>query len=71
MAEHTSKSNSSLTRLWTWVKNQWVQEVPQASALCEFDCRKSQCLEGEWVSCERRLSHAEGELMPERKPDQQ
>ncbi len=51
-------------RAWHWLKDQWVREVPPDLALCEFDCRKLQCMEGEWASCERRLSHANGELMP-------
>lgn len=70
MAEDSSKSASSLTRLWAWVKNQWVQEVPQADAVCEFECRKAQCLEGEWASCERRLARAEIELVPEPNADE-
>jgi len=52
-----------------WVRRQIVEEVPEDSALCEFDCRKPQCHEGEWASCERRLQRAAGELMPEKKPE--
>lgn len=58
-----------LTRVWSWLKGQIVREVPAEDALCEFDCRKEQCLYGEWASCERRLSHAAGELMPKRNPE--
>lgn len=46
------------------LKDQIVQEVPEADALCEFDCRKQQCKEGEWATCERRLHKAAGELWP-------
>lgn len=46
------------------VKDQIVAEVPDDLALCEFDCRESQCSWNEWVSCERRISKAAGELMP-------
>jgi len=52
-----------------WVRRQMVEEVPEGDALCEFDCRKPQCHEGEWAACERRLQRAAGELMPEKKPD--
>jgi hypothetical protein len=38
-----------------WLKEQIIQDVPEDIALCEFDCRKSQCLMGEWENCERRL----------------
>ncbi len=64
MAEERSKIKASLTRLWQWVKDQIVQEVPEDIEVCEFDCRKKQCVTGEWESCDRRLHKAEGELMP-------
>jgi hypothetical protein len=54
----------TIQRLSQWVLNQIVQDVPEDSALCEFDCRKGQCTQGEWQECERRLNRAEGELMP-------
>ncbi len=38
--------------------------VPPDIELCEFDCRKNQCLTEDWSACERRLSRAAGELMP-------
>ena len=50
-----------------WVWNQIIQDVPEDTALCEFDCRKGQCDQGEWESCEKRLNRAEGELMPSQK----
>lgn len=58
---------SSLRRFFQWVRKQIVQDVPEDAALCEFDCRKEQCTQGEWESCERRLKRAEGELMPSSK----
>jgi len=50
-----------------WVRQQMIEEVPEGDSLCEFDCRKPQCHEGEWAICERRLQRAAGELMPETK----
>ena len=38
-----------------WLTDQVIQDVPEDLALCENDCRKLQCLMGEWESCERRL----------------
>jgi len=38
-----------------WLKRH-VQEVPQEVSCCEFRCSKSQCYQGEWEHCERRLS---------------
>jgi hypothetical protein len=55
-------------KFWRWISAQVVTEVPEDDALCEFDCRKQQCSEGEWESCERRLHHAARELMPAKKP---
>ncbi|MGB8495470.1 MAG: hypothetical protein WCE53_13805 [Candidatus Acidiferrum sp.] len=64
MTEARSNGVGSLARLWQWLKDQWIREVPEDLALCEFDCRKAQCFEGEWDTCQRRLSYASGELMP-------
>jgi hypothetical protein len=44
-----------LLRLWLSFKNKIAQEVPPKIALCEFDCRKAQCAEDEWNTCEGRL----------------
>jgi hypothetical protein len=33
----------------------FVPEVPEEIAVCEFDCRKTECLMGHWAQCERRL----------------
>jgi hypothetical protein len=41
-------------RVKRWLINQVIQDVPEDVALCEFDCRKSQCRMGEWENCERR-----------------
>jgi len=53
-----------------WVKNQIAQDVPGSVGLCEYDCRKQQCSEGEWATCERRIQRAVGELWPATKPAQ-
>ena len=51
-------------RIRNWLKEQMsqlrqrvVEEVPEDIVLCEFDCRKTQCLFEEWEHCERRLRH--------------
>jgi hypothetical protein len=52
---------------WSW--GQIIGEVPDDSAICEFDCRQSECTDLEWQNCTRRLRRAAGELMPaERSP---
>ena len=59
---------SILRNISDWVSRQFIREVPESDALCDYDCRKLQCREGEWETCERRLRRAAGELMPENKP---
>ncbi len=49
------QSRSPFIRLWRWIKDQIVRDVPKDIAPCEFDCRKEQCTMGEWETCERRL----------------
>ncbi len=51
-------------RFGCWVRDLIVQDMPEAIALCELDCRKEQCTIGEWEGCERRLKKAGGQLMP-------
>lgn len=46
---------SMMSRFGRWLKRAVVQDVPDEVALCEFDCRKKQCLRGDWSTCERRL----------------
>ncbi|MGB7934382.1 MAG: hypothetical protein WCH04_19580 [Gammaproteobacteria bacterium] len=41
---------------------QWLSklapEVPEEMAACEFECRKTDCLMGDWLKCERRKQAA-------------
>jgi hypothetical protein len=39
------------------LKGQIVGDVPPDYALCEFDCRKTQCQFNEWLHCPNRLSY--------------
>jgi hypothetical protein len=47
-----------------FVKREIVDEAPEDSAICEFDCRKVQCAQAEWAACERRIRKGAGELFP-------
>ena len=64
MSVDGQKTTDPFSRARNWLRDPIVQPVPEGSALCEFHCRKQQCTMGEWESCDRRLSHAAGELMP-------
>jgi len=57
-----------LSTVWRLMVGQVSQEVPAEDALCEFDCRKPQCFEGEWENCMRRVERAAGELMTLKAP---
>ena len=54
MPTELSKRKNPL-RLWQFVKRQIIADVPEDLAICEFDCRKEQCMDAEWASCERRI----------------
>lgn len=68
MPRNPSQPFGLLHRLWQRFKGQWIGDVPEDISLCEFDCRKGQCVYDEWASCERRISKAAGELMPPTSP---
>jgi hypothetical protein len=56
---------SPFQRLVQFVKRSIVRDVPEELALCEFDCRKGQCMLSEWATCDRRTHQAGGELFPD------
>jgi hypothetical protein len=56
---------SPLRRLVQLVKRNIVGDVPDDIALCEYDCRKGQCVMGEWAACDRLIHKASGELYPD------
>lgn len=39
---------------WQRMKNQITQDVPTSVEQCEYNCRKPNCTEKEWATCERR-----------------
>lgn len=58
---NAGKRESRLGRLRSWFRNpisqtkdHLVEAVPNDIALCEFDCRKTQCRFDEWENCARR-----------------
>jgi hypothetical protein len=44
---------------WQFVTDHIIDDVPEAVAFCEFDCRKTECSATEWRTCKRRLQHLE------------
>jgi len=55
MPESNRQGVSYFYRLWQWLKNKMIQEVPEDYGWCEFDCEKLQCSMGDWENCENRL----------------
>ena len=51
---------SILDRGWRFLIDQLIiQDVPEAIAVCEFDCRETDCSNERWISCRRRLQTAQ------------
>ncbi len=69
MEEDRSRIGSLFRLLRQAINRQLIAEVPEDFALCEFDCRKRQCIQGEWEACERRIHKAAGELFPNPPPE--
>lgn len=67
-ADHSRNSNSakpktllataafSVSRLQHWLSEQIIQDIPSDIAVCECDCRKTQCTSVEWEACEIRFA---------------
>ena len=53
-----------LRKVLEWSREQVIGDVPEDSAICEYDCREPECTGAEWKNCTRRLERAAGELMP-------
>lgn len=67
MAKPKASAKGFLVQIWGRLKDEIIGEVSPENALCEYDCSKEQCMQGEWSNCDRRLSHASGELMPDKR----
>jgi hypothetical protein len=67
-AADTAGSHSLRGNLFLWlrqfVRRQIVTTAPEDIAICEFDCRKTQCSQDEFEACERRIRKGAGELFP-------
>jgi len=54
---------NSIVEFCRWLKAEWVAEVPDDLAVCEFECRKSRCSLDDWAQCVHRVSSARNELV--------
>ncbi len=56
MSKLLASPRAHLGKFGVWLKGQWIGDVPDEIAVCEFDCRKMQCLSHEWENCPKRLA---------------
>jgi hypothetical protein len=38
-----------------WLRQRFIQEIPDELSVCEFECRLKKCSESHWTKCELRL----------------
>ena len=58
------REDHPIARGWRFLMEQLVQDVPEELAVCEFECRKLECTQGEWEVCDRRLRRPAGSARP-------
>ena len=51
------RKRNKLRDLLQRLKNEIVQDVPPELDACEI-CRKTECYDDEWITCENRMAHA-------------
>jgi hypothetical protein len=51
-----------MRRLPRWLAAQIYRPVPDRLAVCEFDCRATDCRQGAWAHCEHRVLRDHGQL---------
>jgi len=37
-----------------WLRQRFIQEIPEELSVCEFDCPLKKCTARDWVKCELR-----------------
>jgi hypothetical protein len=55
MKDHTCSNDEGHKTLRERLMDRLVGTVPEDSAICEFDCSKTECSNEEWTHCQRRL----------------
>jgi hypothetical protein len=59
MFKYLTLPNPILHRWRVWLKDRFIDDVPPEDAFCEFECEKSECQLGHWVTCKRRFTYLE------------
>jgi hypothetical protein len=55
MNDTSTKKAGLFRRIRESLSRRLVSRVPDEMSCCEFECRQTQCLEGEWEHCRQRL----------------
>ena len=63
MSKDRFTGGNPFLRMWQNVKRQIVDDVPEALAVCQFDCARARCLLDEGRPCEQLSRKAAGELV--------
>ena len=50
------QNKNQLKRLLQRISQHIIQDVPPELHACEI-CRKTECLQDEWIACENRIAH--------------
>jgi hypothetical protein len=59
MSARSTKKAGLLSRVWSSLSRTWVVRVPDEVSCCEFECRRSECAQGDWECCDLRREYAE------------
>jgi hypothetical protein len=59
MFKYLALPNSVLQKWRSWLKGQFIGDVPHEDAFCEFECDNTQCQFGHWETCKRRIAYLE------------
>ncbi|WP_041446797.1 hypothetical protein [Thiocystis violascens] len=55
MAKASTEKPGGILGIWNKFSRIWSASVPDELSPCEFDCRKTECLQGDWERCRQRL----------------
>src|SRR5580658_9264480 len=53
LPEDRFRRGNPVLRMWQNMKRQIVDDVPEALAICQFDCRRAECLLDVGRACDR------------------
>lgn len=70
MNEGSDKKAGWLRRIRAAFARRVAPSVPDEMSCCEFDCRKTECVQGEWEQCRVRMDYAR-RLRDEHGPDRE